>query len=262
MKRLAVIATHHKGGTVWMRRTFHHIAARLEIRFVRIRKDNIVPAKELVAPIIFCGRSDKFREYPNLLSNTSVRIFHLIRDPRDVVISGMHYHCTSKEAWLHTPSNIFGGESYQSQINSFPTDRGRYVFEMDNRASAILKMLDWLDDGRSDCFECKYEDLIQDVEMDLFTKAATHLGFSGNELDVCRTAFWRNSLFGGHASKKHAIEHVRSGETKQWMSVFDKPLAEEFASRFGDVLIRLGYEIDNSWIGKLPSISSKLDLPQ
>jgi hypothetical protein len=263
MDGFAVIVTHHKTGTIWMQTTFRQIAAKLGIRFVRVHTDDIVPAKELVAPIIFFERSGKFRDYPDLCGDPRVKILHLIRDPRDVVISGTHYHRTSQEEWLRQPSDRFGGRTYQSEINSFATDRARYVFEMDNRAmSAIRTMLRWYEDDRSNAFECKYEDLIQDVEMVLFTRIAAHLGFSRQELQVCRNAFWRNSLFGRKADSKDSDEHIRSGEARQWMKVFDKPLAEEFAKRFKDALVRLGYESDKSWIDKLPSVSAELDMSQ
>jgi hypothetical protein len=260
MLGFAVIVTHHKTGTVWMQTTFRQIAAKLGIRFVRVHTDAIVPAEELAAPIIFFERSGKFREYPDLSDDPRVRIVHLIRDPRDVVISGMHYHLTSQEGWLHRPSDRFDGRTYQSAINSFATDRARYVFEMDNRAASTIRtMLRWYQDDRTNSFECKYEDLIRDVEMLLFTRVATYLGFSGQELDVCRSAFWKHSLFCRKAEWKDS-GHIRSGEARQWMNVFDKPLAEEFTNRFGDALGSLGYESDNSWIDRLPDLSPGLDM--
>ena len=261
MEGFAVIVTHHKTGTVWMQATFRQIAAKLGIRFVRVHTDDIVPADELVAPIIFFERGGKFREYPALSGNPRLKIVHLIRDPRDVVISGMHYHRTSQEEWLHRPSNRFDGRTYQSEINGLATDRARYVFEMDNRAASVIRtMLRWFDGDPGNSFECKYEDLIEDVEMVLFKRVAKHLGFSGHELHVCRNAFWRNSLFGGKTDGNEPRQHIRSGATKQWMNVFDKPLAAEFASRFGDALVRLGYESDNSWIDRLPDLFPALDM--
>src|ERR1700722_3950029 len=191
MNGFAAVVTHHKTGTVWMQATFRQIATKLGIRFVRVHTDDIVPAEELAAPIIFFERSGKFREYPGLFGDPRLKILHLIRDPRDVVISGMHYHRTSREEWLHQPSDRFEGRTYQSEINGLATDRARYVFEMNNRAaSAIRTMLRWYEGDRSNAVECKYEDLIQDVDMVVFTRAATHLGFSGQELEVCRKAFW------------------------------------------------------------------------
>ena len=263
MEGFAVIVTHHKTGTVWMRATFRRIAERLDIPFVRVHSDDIVPAEELIAPMIFFEGGGEFQAYPDLCGDPRVKIVHLIRDPRDVMISGMHYHRTSREEWLRKPSQRFGGRTYQSEINSFATDRARYVFEMDNRAaSTIQAMLRWYDGERSNAFECKYEDLMQDVKMVLFTKAATHLGFSGKGLRVCRSAFWKSSLFGRNTGRKTHRRHIRSGEAKQWTKVFDKHLAVEFGRRFGDALVRLGYESDGSWIDGLPAISPALDVSQ
>lgn len=263
MNGFAVVVTHHKTGTIWMQTTFRQIAAKLGIRFVRVHSDDIVPAAELVPPMIFFERSGKFEEYPELSGDPRVKILHVIRDPRDIVISGMHYHRKAREGWLHEPSDRFGGQTYQAQINGLATDRARYVFEMDNRAAtAIRTMLRWYDSAHGNCLECKYEDLIQDVDMVLFTRVAQHLGFSEDEARACRNAFWNNSLFGGMKERKDADEHIRSGEAGQWIDVFDKRLAREFARRFNRALVALGYETDKSWIDRLPRASPELDARQ
>ena len=43
-----------------------------------------------------------YASYPEILDRDDVRIMHLIRDPRDVLISAMHYHRKSTEAWLQS----------------------------------------------------------------------------------------------------------------------------------------------------------------
>lgn len=263
MEGFAAIVTHHKTGTVWMQQTFRQIAAKLRVRFIHVHKGDVVPPDELVAPIIFFERGGKLREYRHLRGDPRLKIIHLIRDPRDVVISSMHYHCTSQEDWLHRPSERLGGRTYQAEINALRTSRARYVFEMDNRAATTIRtMLRWLDGGWSNSIECKYEDLIGDVEMILFTEAVTHLGFFGQELEICRKAFWKHSLFGRRADGKALKGHIRSGAARQWANIFDKPLAEEFARRFDGALTRLGYETDNSWIEALPDLRPELDVLQ
>jgi len=258
MNRRAIVSMHHKTGTKWMSQTFRAVSRDLGIDF------HFFPARkqalgELVAPCIIVDRhavwfTEEKRASEKLIGD---RIFHLIRDPRDVVISGMHYHRKSEEPQLHKTRDEFGGLTYQQKINSLPDDHSRYLFEMDNTAGKTIRsMLAW-DYSKLESFEVKYEDLIEDTETSLFAEISAHLGFSGDEITQCRDAFWRNSLFGTDVKKKSwkpdlKQTHVRSGRKRQWEKSFDKPLARAFLERFPDALVKLGYERDNAWINALP----------
>jgi len=250
--RCAVIATHHKTGSVWMTTTFRAICAKLDMPFVNIGLETKIEADRCIPPVAFSDSHASFRHCRWILNHENVRIFHLIRDPRDVVISGMHYHRTSSEKWLFTPRDKFGGETYQAKLNRLPTEHERYVFEMDFAGGNTIRRMAGWNYGKSNSFECRYEDLIRDFEGDLFVKIAAHLGYGEGELDLCRKTFWDLAIFGGKSRRRHEIRHVRSGETGQWQGVFDRSLGEEFVARFGDVLVRLGYEQDNMWVGRLP----------
>jgi hypothetical protein len=107
--------------------------------------------------------------------------------------------------------------------------------------------------SKANSFDCKYEDLITDTNTELFGRIAGHLGFAGAQVDECRKQFWETSLFGGRQAKVH---HVRSGAARQWPSVFDIGLAQAFVERFGDALLTLDYEPDDSWISRLPEVAA------
>jgi len=253
VKNVVIVATHHKTGTVWMRSVFLRIAKKLGVPFLFIEQLSGTDPAALVAPSIIFDNHAAFHNCRWLLKRPDSRIIHLIRDPRDVIISGMAYHRTASEPWLLRPRQSFGGLTYQEKINSLPDDQARYIFEMHNSANKTIRAMKKWNYKRKNSFECRYEDLIKDTNMEIFTSALLCLGFEGEELDICRKIFKRNSLFG--KAKPNKSHHIRSGDPRQWMHTFNPLLAKEFVAQFGDVLIELGYEPDNAWVDAVPPTS-------
>src|SRR5438034_8174977 len=109
MNHYAFIVTHHKTGSTWMITTFRSICRALNVRFIDIKAE-VVELSTLSPPAVIFDRNNRilsgkkgFDRLTPLLLNSKHRVFHLIRDPRDVVVSAMHYHRTSTEKWLHVP---------------------------------------------------------------------------------------------------------------------------------------------------------------
>jgi hypothetical protein len=245
MNRCAVIATHHKTGTVWMRDVFRGIAGDLMIPFHYLSKRSSLKRSRLAPPAVCLNDHADFSAMPWLLEEPDHRILHVVRDPRDVLISAMHYHRVAHESWLHVPRKTFEGMSYQQKLNSLPDDNSRYILELKHSTGrTIKKMCSW-NYGANNCFECRYEDLAADFEMKLFTEILLHLGFAHDELEICRANFWKNSLFGDRSVNESP--HVRKGAPRQWIEVFDRELAALFWDQFGSALTTLGYEQDDSW---------------
>ena len=261
MDGCAVIATHHKTGTVWMSSTFGAICEATNLQFRQVGRNENISRDEVVSPIVVFQSHSEFAAFPWLIENEQHRVFHLIRDPRDVVISAMHYHRVAKESQLHRPRKKFGGRTYQEQLNDLPTDRDRYLFEMENTSANVIRAMQSWNYQRPNCFDCKYEDLMADEDMTLFSRVLAHLGFSKREIRIGRKKFWQHSIFGKKAGKT-GTTHIRSGASRQWPDVFDRNLAETFVQEFGDVLVALGYERDNSWVDRLPSQSPLEEVAQ
>ena len=246
MNRCAVVATHHKTGTVWMSKVFNAVAQRLAVPLLTLNNRVALSGPVPMPAIIFNDHSD-FRGAEWLLQDSNTRIFHLIRDPRDVIISAMHYHRTAKEPWLHKPRQKLGGMTYQQKLNSLPDERARLIWEMDNSGGRTINAMKAWDYSLKTCCEMKYEDLMNDIDGIEFARVASHLGFADEEVAICQEEFRKRSLF----SRKRKFEstHVRSGKSRQWESVYGIGLAEIFVEKFGTALIDLGYEPDHSWVG-------------
>ena len=244
--------------------TFRSICRALKIRLIDIAAED-VQLSTIEPPVVVLDRNCRLvtgamglGKLAPLLLNPDHRMFHLIRDPRDIVVSSVRYHRTSEEKWLHDPIKRFDGLSYQQKLNSLPDETSRYLFEIENSSGKVIEAMRQWNYEMPHCFECKYEDLVVDTEMALFTDIVAHLGFSKSEFEVCKKWFWRRSLFGGLSTRKDKLPHVRSGETRQWRNAFNFEIANHFIARFDDVLVRLGYEPDNSWVERIftPRLSS------
>jgi hypothetical protein len=139
LKYCAVIATHHKTGTIWMRSVFQAIAKQLSVSFhhrARLAKPS---AESLSVPSIVFDQHSRFPNCGWMLKHPECRVLHLIRDRRDVIVSGAHYHGTASEPGLLEPREAFDGLTYQQKINSLPDDQSRYLFEMHSLNSSALR---------------------------------------------------------------------------------------------------------------------------
>lgn len=231
---LQLVGTHHKTGTVWMRDVFRQICEHRGTPFFSGRQRD-APAS---CAVMFQDHS----EFDLAALAVPFRGLHMIRDPRDVIISGAFYHRHAAEKWLHRRQWRFGLKSYQTAINACPTEEKALLFEMENAAGRTIRaMLDW--DYTNPCFfEVRYEDLIQDETLEIFRRIFIFLGYEEAELPSLLEIVRQNSLFSGCRNP----HHVRSGKVAQWKEHFTPALRARFVELFGDALERLGYEAEGS----------------
>lgn len=239
-----LIGTYHKTGTVWLQRVFMDLAARLEIPFTE--SHSAPEGSEMPKGIYLDGHS----RFSGALLTGHPAGFRMIRDPRDVVISGAHYHMKSEEAWLHEPLGVLGGHTYQQAIMAEPDAAARYIFEARQVANATTLDMVGDCDRLSGFVTVRYEDWMTDETMAGFAAVMAQMGLIDQECDLAKQVFHRWSLF-GRGNKADA--HARSGKVAQWRTVFTRPIAEAFLEVHGDALITLGYETDHDWVLALPA---------
>lgn len=241
---LIVICTHHKTGTVWMADVFRAIKREFKLKLHNGLQQSLSPEADIflqdhsrVDMIALRGRNP----------DRPVRCVHIIRDPRDVIISGCFYHVKTTEKWANNPKPEYGGVSYREAIAAQPDDHAKLVFEMQHTgAKTIRDMLAWNYQDK-DVLEIKYEDIINDAEFKVFRPMMKFLGFEGAELDRALEIVREHSLFGGAKKDGGDGVHVRSGESRQWRRTFTPELKAEFRRLHPDVLQRLGYEKGADW---------------
>ncbi len=240
---LIVVCTHHKTGTVWMAGIFRAIKRQYKLKL----HGGLQSALPDDADIFLQDHSKvDFAALRKLAAKQGrpLRAIHIIRDPRDVIISGCFYHTKTTEKWANKAKASYGGKSYREAISALGSDHDKLVFEMKNAGGKTVNEMQAWDYDNADVFEAKYEDLIDDREYARFKPMMQFLGFKGEDLHSVLEIVKTNSLFGA-ATGGGGADHVRSGESRQWKATFTPELKAAFLTEFPDALSRLGY--DGNW---------------
>jgi len=232
---LIVHCGYHKAGTVWFREVLSSVVRPYGLRFQEVKKEPIRSDTD----IAFCADSRDYRN--DLLGHRLFRGSHMVRDPRDLVVSGYEYHLVTEEAWAHQPRPAYRGMSYQAYLHSLSEHDG-LMAEIEWVAKFTARLMTAWDYGQPEYLELRYEEALAD-EQGTFQKVFQWYGFNEIATSIGLEAVDRLSLKRGGAIPNH----VRSGAPGEWRT----RLAPEHIARFkeltGDLTIRLGYETAPDW---------------
>jgi hypothetical protein len=233
-------------GTVWFQRVLSTVAGFYGLRFAEVPA-SYGTAGPLAAPspaitVLIYDRANDFR--PEELGGRIYRGSHLIRDPRDVVVSGYHYHRRTDEAWVHQAKERYGGLSYQAFLQAADEHDG-LMAEIERCArSSLAEMAAW-NYERPEILELRYEDAVDD-EVGTFSRLFRFYGFDD-------AAVQRGIKIVEQFSRRHGPHagdddpHVRSGEPGEWRRYFTADHVARFKELTGDLVVRLGYEDGPDW---------------
>ena len=171
---------------------------------------------------------------------------HIIRDPRDMIISGYLYHLWSTEKWLHLPKPKYNNLSYQELLKSLPQEEG-ISMEIKRCKKAIKNMMNW-DYSNPNIMEIKLEDLKD--EKGIFTRIFQKYGFNKEQLETGLAIVEKLSfekLAGRKRGEEDKTSHFRKGVSGDWKNYFTSEHKELFHEMYPGVLMKLGYELDNNW---------------
>ncbi len=199
--------------------------------------------------------------------------FHLIRDPRDIIVSGYLYHLRTSEKWCvneHTSYRepirfplvpysqqhrneiwkinylkSLNGKSYQENIRSISQDDG-LLFEMKNYGMWTIQSMNEWDYERAEILEVKFETIMENFESE-FIKIFRYIGINESDIDHCLSIAVEHDIGKKSEEEINAMSHVYSKNSTKWKDYFKDVHKELFKEKFGDILIHLGYENDNNW---------------
>ena len=279
---IAVFFGHHKCATSWVDRILLKTAAKLAktMRIVHTPRDfgpyaspgELAEAEGVQILAITNAELRWLDELPPF------RGFHLIRDPRDLVVSGYFSHRFSHgDRWPEL-------NRHRAELERLDVDEGLFS-ELDFSGRFIHEMGAW-DYGRDDVLELRLEDLVVD-EVATMTDALRFLGLVDDgrsfpaglatvaslqtnhvlaraqrslgpragdvplrrEVDAMPEWFARRFLArqrfervsGRHRGHEETTSHYRKGVPGDWVNHFTAEHRAEFERRYGDVTRRLGY---------------------
>jgi len=185
---------------------------------------------------------------PELLAAHGIKPVFMIRDPRDVVVSGYHYHLWTKERWAHLPQEKYGGQSYQQHLKGLSKDDG-LLAEIERSAGTVIRDMAAWDYNRPEFLELRYETVLADEDSE-FERAFRFYGFSDDAVAYALQVVVEQSFrtkTGRAVGETATNSHLRSGAPGQWREQFGPQHVERFKELAGESLVRLGYETDDGW---------------
>ncbi len=166
---------------------------------------------------------------------------HIMRDPRDMIVSGYHYHKWTYETWARRPDD--NGISYQQKLNGIDKDAGLFL-EIDHFIFFYRAMLENWDIDDPDTLEVSYDDLMGPDRDQRYHDIFAHLGLVDRDLELAVNlmrlfeAGSRSGLKSGTVSEK---SHLRSGRSGQWKEELNAEHITYIEQELGAVLRKFGY---------------------
>lgn len=183
-----------------------------------------------------------------------LRGFHVIRDPRDLIVSAYYSHMYS-----HDDSMWGRLRAFRPYLRSLSKSDG-LLAEMLFCAPFLMEMFRWnYEDPR--ILEIRFESLVRDPAATL-TRACAHLGLFERlgEATIRNVAgelsFMR--LSGGRKpGEEDPYHHYRKGVPGDWRNHFDARHIAEFQRLYGPLLVNLGYERNDRWTAAARSLPKR-----
>ena len=237
-KKLIIHCCYHKIGTYWLARILRGISDEYGMTFQNCEQYELRKRTDIFLEDHSCLDFSKLPPYVGS---------HMIRDPRDVVISGYFYHLWTNEDWAHIHRKEYGNLSYQQYLNSLDQDEG-ILAEIKRSINNIREMAAW-NYNNPNFIEIKYEDLItneQAVFYQIFKKYGFNEEAIQTSLKIAEGFSFKNMAKRAVGEKKKK-SHLRSGKPGEWKTLFNEKHKSYFKELTRDAIVKLGYEISNDW---------------
>lgn len=174
-----------------------------------------------------------------------LRGFHIVRDPRDVIVSGYFSHLYShpEEGWNWL-------KRHRAYLRSLSKHDGIMV-EMEFSIRSMANMLTW-NYSNPNILEIRFEDIVTN-DVAHFAKVFGFLGLFPNKITMPQIAAtaekysFANLSNGRTRGQQNNLSHYRKGQPGDWHNHFDSSHVDYFKRLYNPLLLKLGYENDEDW---------------
>lgn len=252
---LVVHCGYHKVGTVWFSRIFDAFGKQFDLQVERGEKilRNRVSDPSPGTQIFIDPHSRVIRD-----TLPPFRGSHMVRDPRDMVISGYFYHLWTTEKWAHLPGRMdekdwcrpeWKGWTYHDILNSLDQEEG-LATEIERASAGVFHRMNAWDYQDERFWEMKYREVIADEDA-AFAAMFRHYGFNDEAVaaavEIAREFSFKNVTKRAVGEKSGKKSHLRSGRPGEWQEYFSPALRSLFEARNPGMLVKLGYEASTEW---------------
>jgi hypothetical protein len=237
---------HHKCGVSWISRIIDGVCATAGLTIAHHHYENLfdgdISALRRAQPFDFWRYTNAD---VNFTRDLEVFGFHVVRDPRDVIVSAYFSHLNS-----HAVDNWPRLRHFRPYLRSLPKHDGINA-DMEFCAIFLSHMLSW-DYCRPNVLELRFEDLIADQSRQ-FDRIFRFLKIVPEQLDsdMLDQIVQLNSfqvLSGGREPGEQDVHHhYRRGTPGDWRSHFDESNVDYFKKLYNPLLLKLGYESREDW---------------
>lgn len=280
-KTLLAYFGHHKCATTWINSIIYLVCRDLNFKFTNVHNSGMFDNKLDV----FVKENDiDFLSYINADIHLVRDIddflgFHVIRDPRDIVVSAYFSHLYS-----HPTNEWTALVEHRKKLEKASQEEGLFL-EMEFRKKEFEALYNW-DYFQKNVLEIKMEDIIISP-YETMVKALTHLKMVDETTSLKRKFIYfltsvtnrintkskglipfrisRNKIpvdillgyiFQNRYSKKaegrkqgeeDVRSHYRKGVAGDWVNYFNQEHRCYFSENYNDLLIKLGYEKSSNW---------------
>jgi hypothetical protein len=270
---------HHKAGSTWFTDICRDVARQLGLRFSVVFETRFLdrPLRDHLAAerteFLVLANAD----YAEVAALPFASAVHLVRDPRDILVSAYFSHLRS-----HPTHGWPELDEHRTRLQSVSKAQG-IDLEFDFSRRFLDQMRSWPPqvDG---VVEVKLEDLTRSPfqgVLDVFSRLGLVMDGGVTERDRARFTLQRAARHLGHAvgvrlpaaahlpaervlgivwehdfSRKtggrvRGVEdqssHYRKGQPGDWRNHLSPAQIDRFKREFGDLLVRYGYETDEAW---------------
>ena len=167
--------------------------------------------------------------------------YFMYRDPRDVVVSHVFYVTDRAQEHAHHQYYKEVLTTFDERLRTSILGRPEIDIDFPDIGKRFEPYLGWLD--HPEVLSQRYEDYIQNREQAI-AQAVDHFLARVGTLTYSRADLMKMVEQNIIPEKSPTF---RSGKTGEWQKYFNEEHKQLFKAAAGEILIRLGYEQDNSW---------------